>query len=137
MSRRTPGRLALVALVPGLILTACSGAASSQAPAGRTPDAGTTYEHTVTAKGIAFDVLQMEVKADQPFQVYFRNQDPSTVPHDIDVRDSKGNKIVVDQATIPGGTEVVYDFKALAAGTYKFECSVHPIPAMTGTLTVK
>lgn len=137
MPRRQTGRTILLALVPGLILAACSGSAASQPPAGRTPETGVAYEHTVTAKAIAFDVLQMEVKADQPFQVYFRNEDPSAVPHDIDIRDGAGNKIVEDKPTINGGTEVVYDFKALPAGTYKFECSVHPIPAMTGTLTVK
>jgi len=32
---------------------------------------------------------------------------------------------------------VTYAIPPLEAGTYVFQCSVHPIPAMTGTLTVK
>ena len=35
----------------------------------------------------------------------------------------------------PGETDYVID--PLPAGTYTFICSIHPIPAMTGTLTVK
>lgn len=127
----------LGALAPALVLAACGAAATPTPPDGRPPAGSATYEHTVTAKGIAFDIQAISVTADQPFQIYFRNQDPSTVPHDIDIRDASGNKIVEDKPTIDGGKEVVYDFKALPAGTYKFECSVHPIPAMTGTLTVK
>ena len=42
------------------------------------------FARAITAKGVAFDIQAMEVKADQPFQVFFRNQDPSTLPHDID-----------------------------------------------------
>ena len=42
-----------------------------------------------------------------------------------------------DQPTITGPGETTYVYEALDAGTYTFICSVHPIPAMTGTLTVE
>ena len=42
-----------------------------------------------------------------------------------------------DQPTVAGPGEVTYLYTALPAGTYDFICSVHPIPNMTGTLTVK
>jgi plastocyanin len=33
--------------------------------------------------------------------------------------------------------ETTYTIQPLEAGTYEFFCSVHPIPQMTGTLTVE
>jgi plastocyanin len=42
--------------------------------------------------------------------------------------------VLVDTPTIDGGQAIIYRYPTLAAGTYVFICSVHPIPAMTGTL---
>ncbi len=42
-----------------------------------------------------------------------------------------------DQPTTDGGAVATYQYEPLDAGTYQFICSVHPIPAMTGTLTVE
>ncbi|MEA2674710.1 MAG: hypothetical protein QOI92_1902, partial [Chloroflexota bacterium] len=36
-----------------------------------------------------------------------------------------------------GGTSNAYQYTALQPGDYTYICSIHPIPAMTGTLTVK
>lgn len=91
---------------------------------------------TVVAKDIAFDLRALEVAAGQPFTIQFRNEDPPGVPHDIDIRDGSG-AVLSDEATIDGGQSVVYQFDPLEAGEYVFICSVHPIPAMTGTLTVR
>jgi plastocyanin len=92
---------------------------------------------TVVAKGIAYDVKSIDVPAGKAFKVQFKNEDPSSVPHDIDVRQSDGRTVVQDHPTINGGQETVYDFDPLPAGSYVFICSIHPIPAMTGTLTAK
>ena len=96
-----------------------------------------TADFTIVAKGIAFDAKSLEVAAGQPFTILLENQDPSSVPHDIDIRESDGKTVVIDHPTIPGGESTVYEFTALDAGSYVFICSIHPIPAMTGTLTVK
>src|SRR5207253_2538736 len=45
--------------------------------------------------------------------------------------------VVVDQPTTKDGETQTYVYPGLPAGTYVFICSIHPIPAMTGTLTVK
>jgi plastocyanin len=45
--------------------------------------------------------------------------------------------VVVDQPTTKDGEQSTYVYPPLQAGTYVFICSIHPIPAMTGTLTVK
>jgi cytochrome c oxidase subunit 2 len=91
---------------------------------------------TLVAKDIAYDKKTLEVPAGVPFAIEFQNQDVPGVPHDVDIRLPDAS-IVKDQPTIDGGKTVTYSYDALAAGTYTFICSVHPIPAMTGTLTVK
>ena len=91
----------------------------------------------IIAKGIAFDTKELEVAADTPFAIVFDNQDPPGARHDVDIRAEDKVTVVQDQPTIDGGTSTNYLYEALPAGTYTFICSIHPIPAMTGTLTVK
>jgi plastocyanin len=119
------------------------GAVPTEAPGGggggASPSAGPTLEPgtvVVVAAGIAFDTKTLEATADQPFKIHMKNEDPPGVPHNLEIRDSTG-KVLIDQPNIDGGQEITYEYTALPAGTYTFICKVHPIPAMTGTLTVK
>jgi cytochrome c oxidase subunit 2 len=91
----------------------------------------------VEAKNIAFDVKTLEVAANTPFVIDFKNDDPSSITHDIEIRQSDGTTVVQGQDVIPGGTEVNYQYNPLPAGTYTYICTVHPVAPMTGTLTVK
>ena len=91
----------------------------------------------VEAKNIAFDVKTLEVTADTPFIIDFKNDDPSSITHDIEIRQSDGTTVVQGQEAIPGGTEKQYQYNPLQAGTYTYICTIHPVPAMTGTLMVK
>jgi plastocyanin len=79
---------------------------------------------TVIAKGVKFDVAKLNAPASAPFKITFENQDDGT-NHDIDILDSTGKKIF-DGKDFPGVKTEVYDVPALDAGTYKFECSIHP-----------
>lgn len=99
------------------------------------PSGATTL--TLSAANIAYDTLELEVPADMPFAIQFANDDPPGVPHDVDIRETDNATVVQDQATTDGGTSTTYTYDPLPAGTYTFICSVHPIPAMTGTLTVR
>jgi plastocyanin len=45
--------------------------------------------------------------------------------------------VIIDPPTVDGGQKTTYVYAPLPAGTYTFICRVHPIPGMTGTLTVK
>jgi plastocyanin len=90
----------------------------------------------VTATGIAFVEKELTAPADEAFNIHFVNEDPAGVIHDIDIRDS-GGQTLQDQPTIDGGEETTYAYTPLAAGDYVYICSIHPIPAMTGTLTVE
>jgi plastocyanin len=91
----------------------------------------------VRAEGIQYTVKELTVTAGQPFAIHFINADPAGVFHDVDIRTPDGQTILQDQATIDGGTDVVYQYTALEAGEYRYICSIHPIPQMTGTLTVR
>ena len=122
------------------VLVACSAAPPRTPGPTRDPSAtdgpgGPVLE--VWAKGLAYDPRELTVAAGTLFSIHFRNEDPSTIPHDIDIRKEDGTTDVQEKPTIDGGKEITYTYEALPAGTYTFICSVHPIPAMTGTLIAR
>jgi plastocyanin len=126
----------LVALVqagifPPRIGTA-AGSGASGSPAASLPP-GT---FAIVAKNVAYDVKALAVPANQAFHIQFTNNDIG-VEHDVDIRDAAGQAVVQDKPHTPGGQTATYDYTGLPPGTYTFICSVHPIAAMTGTLTVK
>jgi len=88
----------------------------------------------LAAKNIQFESTDISAPANAPFVITFKNDDPPTITHDVQIRDS-GGQVLQTQDTIPGGTTTNYQYTPLAAGTYTFFCSVHS--NMTGTLTVK
>jgi plastocyanin len=111
--------------------------ASGAPPAGSGGPAPAPGGLAVVAKAVAYDTHALQAKAGAPFTIDFKNEDPPTLPHDIDIRTSDGT-VVKDQQQIPGGKEAVYQYDPLEAGTYQFFCSVHPgVPGMEGTLTVQ
>jgi plastocyanin len=79
---------------------------------------------TVVAKDVKFNTAKIDAPAAKAFTITFDNQDAGT-PHDIDILDSTGKK-VVDNKDFPGVATKTYDIPAIPAGTYKFECSIHP-----------
>jgi len=107
---------------------------ASQAPAGTLPPDATIVK--LTAKGIAYDVKQLDAPAGKAFGIDFTQGDAGVGGHNVEIRDSGGQSLFKGQVlTDPG--ETTYTIPSLAAGTYTYICSIHPIPAMTGTLTVK
>jgi mono/diheme cytochrome c family protein/plastocyanin len=94
---------------------------------------------TVLEVGIAgvleYDTHALTAPAGELFAIHFNNTDAGQT-HDVDIRTEDGTT-VRDTQTVTGPAEATYAIDALDAGTYTFICSVHPIPAMTGTLTVE
>jgi plastocyanin len=90
---------------------------------------------SVVARGIAFEPKELQAPADTAFKIAFDNQDAG-MPHDVDIRGTDGS-VLADNQIVPTTGQMTYDIPALPAGEYQFICSVHPIPAMTGTLTVQ
>ncbi|MEO8208601.1 MAG: cupredoxin domain-containing protein [Chloroflexota bacterium] len=115
--------------------TAAGGAVGSPGPAASAQAPATAF--TIVAKNITYDTKAITVPADAPFTIAFDNQDVPGITHDIDIRQTDGTTVVEDQAVVNGGEKVDYRYKGLPAGDYIFICSIHPVPSMTGTLTVK
>ena len=90
----------------------------------------------VVAEGIAFDVKELAVSAGKPFAIDFDQKDVGVGGHNVEIRTTDGASLWKGEVlTDPG--QITYVVPALDPGTYVFICTVHPIPAMTGTLTVK
>ena len=122
-------------LPPKSPTAAGGGPAASGAPAGSGGPAGSGApgggDVTIVAQGIKFTTTDVSAPAGKPFTILFDNKDAST-PHDVDILGPDGAK-VFDGQPITGPTQTTYNVPALPAGTYQFQCSIHP-SAMTGTL---
>jgi plastocyanin len=88
---------------------------------------------TIAASGIKFDTATLTAAADKAFKITFDNKDAGT-HHDVDFLDAAGTK-VYDMKDFAGPAVKTFDVPPLKAGTYKFECSIHPA-LMNGQLTV-
>jgi plastocyanin len=108
------------------------GPAASAAP---TPGGAPPGSLPLIAKGFAFDQKELTVKAGAPFTIYLENEDPAGTPHDVELRSTDG-AVIKEVPPTDGGQSQAYQYDALQPGTYTFICSIHPIDAMTGTLTV-
>jgi plastocyanin len=122
---------------PGAGASGAPSAAPSGGPAA-SPGASGGASGTVialTAQNIAFDNTNLTAPAGVPFQIAFTNNDAG-IPHNVVIHTGSQTGAVVFQGTIFSGVATqTYNVPALPAGTYAFNCAVHP--NMTGTLTVK
>jgi plastocyanin len=120
---------------PKVSESAAGGPGASGEPAAPEATPGTAFD--LTAKDIAYDQKAFTVPADTPFKITFTNADTPGVTHDVDIRAGDKTTVVQNQEVVNGGAKATYEYEGLEAGTYIFICSIHPIPNMTGTLTVK
>ncbi len=103
---------------------------------GETPAPSVAAEATVlkvSADDTAFDTKALEVAAGQTFKIEFANNED--VDHNVGIW--KGDEELFRGEIFAGPATKTYVVDGLAAGEYTFICDVHPLPAMTGTLTVK
>jgi plastocyanin len=142
----------MLAALTALSLAACSGSAPSTSPsaASDAPTAATTATAVassytsaapsavegavlIEAENVRFTPAQVEVPADEPFQIDFRNLDGGTL-HNVEIKSAQGESVFRGQA-FTGEAQEVYDVPALTGGIYPFVCSVHP--EMTGSMTAE
>src|SRR3954468_4299147 len=72
-----------------------SGAPGSGAPGSGPPGAGGAGGGLqVTAEGLKFDTAPLAAPADKPFTIHFDNKDTAGTPHDVDIFDGSGAKVV-------------------------------------------
>ena len=118
------------------VLVACSGSGggSSEPSSGTCAPTGTAL--TLAAPGLAFDTDCLATLPNQGFTVTFDNQD-SGVAHNFLISEAfaPGSPILFQGDAITGPKTTTYDVSALDAGTYSFECSLHP-SFMHGTFIV-
>jgi plastocyanin len=107
--------------------------AAPSAPAGPEAPPGSL---AITAKGIAFEQKELSAPAGQPITFFLTNQDAPGTPHDVVLKDKSGNPLKEVPPT-DGGKSQAYTYDPLDPGEYEYICSIHPIPAMTGKLTVQ
>ena len=91
-----------------------------------------------SAQNIMFEVSCLAAPAGQPFTIDFNNQD--SVSHNVsiytaDPMSDPHAKSLFQGQLIDGGKTIVYSVPAQAAGTYYFNCVIHP--QMSGTFVVK
>jgi hypothetical protein len=98
----------------------------------------TNGEITVVAQGIAFLTTCIEAPAGEAFTIHFDNKDAGT-QHNIQIFDnpSEATGTPIFQGDLVTGPDTAdYDVDALDAGTYFFNCVVHPT-VMTGKVVAK
>jgi len=107
------------------------------------PTSTPTGKVTITApKGATlggFAETQVSASADTPIQIVFRNQDPG-IMHNVQLFEgttTTGTPLWAPpgNAAITGVATTTYQLPPLVAGSYTFNCYVHPA-TMFGTLTV-
>ena len=96
---------------------------------------GATILDVTTSGEVKYGVQSLDGPAGTIFGIEFVNS--TGLDHDVDIRAEDGTTVVQDNPITKPSETLTYTINALPAGTYKFICSVHPIPDMTGTLTVK
>jgi plastocyanin len=89
---------------------------------------------TLTAENVQFTTSSLSLPADQPVTLHFDNKDSTA--HNVGIFDKEGGKELFKGTVINGGTATDYKVDPLKAGTYYFQCDLHP-DSMNGSVSVK
>ena len=108
---------------------------ASASPAGTASCAPASADLNLVAKAVVFDESCLAAPADQTITLMFDNQDAGTTHNVAIYPTGDGAKAVFTGDLEVGPTMTTYTVKGLPAGTYRFQCDVHPA-TMSGTLTV-
>ena len=85
----------------------------------------------IEARDFLFAPASLTAPADVPFGIAFTNAD-AAIPHNVAIATQSGTS-QFSGTIVTGVSSMTYVVPALAPGTYRVSCIVHP--AMTATLT--
>ena len=125
----TEHRLVVAAIGLALVAFGCGSGAAAGGPAPSAPPDGAV----IVANNMSFDRAEVDVPADRPFQLLFENRDGA--PHNVTVLGSAGGDPVFVGEVFSGSASRLYEVPAIAAGSYRFRCDVHP--DMAGTMVAE
>jgi len=111
--------------------------AKANQPSPSPPPSGAPGGETLAlvAQNTTFDTKDLTAKAGQPFAIELTNNDAGIL-HNVEIKSASGDSVFQGEF-FAGPDTRTYPIPPLDADTYTFLCTVHPIPAMTGTLTVE
>ncbi|MDQ3107389.1 MAG: cupredoxin domain-containing protein [Actinomycetota bacterium] len=81
-------------------------------------------EFTIAAENIAFDKDQLDFPAATEVSLAFENLE--AVPHNVSIYDAKGGDAIYTGEILNTEGDITYDFTTPEAGSYYFQCDVHP-----------
>jgi plastocyanin len=120
---------------PSAITVGAGGIPSPSATAQATSCTPSGTQLSIEVSGLAFDAGCLAAPADTAFTIAFDNQDAS-VPHNLAIYpEGDGTKAIFTGTLVTGVATQTYNVDALPAGTYRFQCDVHPT-TMNGTFIV-
>jgi plastocyanin len=131
------GALITLTLVLASVLAACGGGDDPSEPADGGTGGTATVENgavEITAEqSLVFNVDTIEATAAEDFTITLVNND--SAPHNISIYTEEGGDLLGETgATAEAGQTVTLDVAALDAGTYYFQCDIHP--DMNGSVVV-
>jgi len=115
-------------LLLGALIAALAACSSGSSATSLPIPSGAVVVRVVNA---VFQPAAVTAPSNQGFTLYFDNAD--SAPHNIAFLGADGNPAFKGDI-FSGVAQKVYQVPALASGTYKLHCDVHP--EMSGTLTV-
>lgn len=136
LSTRNVGRPAVATLATvaaGLVLAAGVAGALKGEREFHQESGGTEAHFDLSVKNIAFDKEELDFPASSEVKLDFTNEE--AVPHNFSLYEDKGGKSLFKGEILNNEGKTTYTFTTPAAGTYYFQCDVHP-DQMNGTVVV-
>jgi len=130
----------MLAVAVALVAVSCGGGSGGNADdptigAGGATCTASGDQVSISADNLKYDKACLAVPANRDFTINFDNQEG--LPHNVVIlKDAGSSDSLFSGSIVTGPKKVAYAVKGMAAGTYRFHCSVHPTQ-MKGTFIVQ